>query len=134
MRERLEHTQSTTHGSVFSYLVGFLLSIIITLAAYIPVYIHQTSTHEVFSLAFLIPFVLILAFVQLTVQLWFFLHIGKESGPRWNLAFFVSTFGLVLLVVIMSVWIMNHLNTNMTPADMTNFILHDEGIQTSASH
>lgn len=134
MSEITEHKQTNTHGSVSSYIIGFILSILITIAAYIPVYVHQTSAHEVFSHAFLIPFVLILAFVQLTVQLWFFLHIGKESGPRWNLAFFVSTFGLVLLVVVMSIWIMNHLNTNMTPADMTNFILHDEGIHVSANH
>lgn len=123
-----EHKQTNAHGTVSSYVIGFFLSILITFAAYIPVAMHQNSFHELFSHAFLIPFVLILAFVQLTVQLWFFLHIGKESGPRWNLAFFVATFGLVLMVVVMSIWIMNHLNTNMTPTDMTNFILHDEGI------
>jgi len=125
----MSQTQHTnTHGSVFSYTLGFLLSIILTLVAYVPVAMHQNSFHQLFSHTFLIPFVLTLAFLQLTVQLLFFLHLGKESGPRWNLVFFISTFGLVLLVVVMSIWIMTHLNNNMTPQSMSDYLIRNEGM------
>ena len=117
------------HGSIKSYTIGFVLSIILTFAAYVPTVLYQNSQHEIFSRQLLIPLLLIFAMMQFIVQLVFFLHLAKESKPRWNLVFFVSTFMLVLLVVVASIWIMDHLNYNMTPASMSNFILKDEGIR-----
>jgi cytochrome o ubiquinol oxidase operon protein cyoD len=119
---------SNNHGSIFSYTLGFLLSIILTFAAYIPTVIHFNSHHQIFSHELLIPLLLLFAFLQLTVQLIFFLHLLQEKKPRWNFIFFISTFALVLLVVVMSIWIMSHLNYNMSPQQMKNAILHDEGI------
>ena len=121
-------TTNEQHRTVFTYSVGFLLSIILTFAAYIPTVIHANSHHQIFDHNLLIPLLLIFAFSQLIVQLIFFLHLLQEKNPRWNFVFFVSTFALVLLVVVMSIWIMNHLNYNMTPQQMNKFILHDEGI------
>jgi cytochrome o ubiquinol oxidase operon protein cyoD len=116
-------------GSLRSYLIGFILSLLLTFAAYIPVVMHQNSQHEFLAHEFLIPFVIILAFVQLVVQLLFFLHMGQESKPRWNLGIFLSTIGIVFIVIIGSIWIMTHLNYNMTPQTMNKYIIHDEGIQ-----
>lgn len=121
--EKLQEMKTENHGSIRSYTIGFILSIVLTFAAYIAVMIHENSYHKVLSHELLIPLLLIFAFAQLVVQLVFFLHILNESKPRWNLFFFVSTFSLVLLVVVMSIWIINHLNNNMTPADMTNYLM-----------
>lgn len=115
------------HRSAGSYLVGFALSLILTFAAYIPVVIHQNSYHESLSHGFLIPYVLVIATVQLVVQLLFFLHIGQEKGPRYILVVFLSTVFLVLLIVIASIWIMGHLNYNMTPQQIENYVQSQDG-------
>ena len=104
---------SPQHGSIRSYIVGFVLSIAFTLIAYWFVYQHVQSGHEMFSHAFLIPTILILAIVQLIIQLIFFLHLGKESKPYWNTLSFVYAALLVGIIVIGSMWIMVNLNYNM---------------------
>lgn len=103
-----------------SYVAGFALSILLTAASFIVV-----STHVVSSPGLLFIIVL-LALTQLIVQLIFFLHLRQESKPRWNLVMFLSTFGLVLILVIGSLWIMNHLNYNMTP-DQINSYMNKQG-------
>ena len=115
-------------SSVRYYLIGFLLSMILTLAAYIPVVIHQNSYHVIFSHQLLIPLVLLLAFAQMIVQMIFFLHLGREPRPRWNLIFFMSTASIILIIVIGSIWIMAHLNYNMTPNQMNTYIQNEEGL------
>jgi len=123
-------TEKSQHGSVRSYTIGFLLSIILTFAAYIPVVIHQNSYHQTFSHELLIPLVLFFALLQLMVQLIFFLHLaGSGSSARWNLAVFISTVCIVLVIVIGSVWIMSHLNYNMmSGSNMNKYIQNQEGI------
>lgn len=117
------------HKTTFTtYIIGFLLSIILTIAAYLFAVNHITSRHELFSHELLIALFMGLAFIQLIVQLLFFLHLGQESKPRWNLVFFLATGGAVLTVVIASLWIMYHLNYNMTPQDMNHIIILEEGI------
>ena len=60
--------------------------------------------------------------VQLLVQLVFFLHLGRNKTARWNTLAFGTTFAGILVVVLASVWIMYHLNYNMTPTEQTNYI------------
>lgn len=114
------------HITLKSYITGFVLSVIFTLAAFFivmnPGYFHM-STETV------IAAILGLAVVQLMVQLVFFLHLGKESGPRWRLAAFASTLGIVLIVIIASIWIMNNLNYNMmaSPTLMNQYIQSQDG-------
>ncbi len=119
------HTQKVT---VTTYIIGFLLSIILTFIAYLLAMNHINSLHPLFSRGIVIGVFLILAFIQLTVQLVYFLHLGQEAKPRWNLIFFFSTFSIVLLVVVASLWIMYHLNYNMMPTDMNHMILIQEGL------
>jgi cytochrome o ubiquinol oxidase operon protein cyoD len=58
----------------------------------------------------------VLAIAQMGVHLVFFLHIG--TGPDNNNNVLALAFGLlvVTLIVAGSLWIMAHLNANMTPA------------------
>jgi cytochrome o ubiquinol oxidase operon protein cyoD len=97
------------HSPFNAYLVGFLLSIVLTLVAYLFVVNHILAGWILFAA------IIILAFVQLLVQLIFFLHLGQESKPRWNLLFLLSTISIILTIVLASLWIMNHLNYNMMP-------------------
>lgn len=121
-----QHTAG--HGSLKSYIVGFILSLVLTLASFIMIQIHITSYHETIPHEVLIPVIMILAVTQLIVQLQFFLHLSQESRPRWNLIFFVSTVGVVLLVMIGSLWIMSNLNYRMTPEQMNQYIMNQDGL------
>jgi cytochrome o ubiquinol oxidase operon protein cyoD len=110
------------------YSIGFLFSLLLTLAAYIVVQVHVSSAHSIISHEFLISTILVLAFIQLGVQLFFFLHLDfGNSGNRWKLGIFISTFALVLLVVVGSLWIMDHLNYNMTPAQIDQYMQDQQG-------
>ena len=119
----------TPHGTLLSYISGFVFSLVLTLTVFILVNGHLTTGHEAYSHGFLTLAIVGLAIVQLVVQLVFFLHLGAESRPRWNLAVFL--FMLVVLVVIVggSLWIMDNLNYNMrSPQDTSTSIMKDEGI------
>lgn len=108
-----------------SYVVGFSLSLLFTLAAYFVV------VNRLLSGGMLIATIIALALLQLIVQLIFFLHLARESKPRWNLAIVLSTISIILIIIIGSLWIMNNLNYNhlRTPDETNTYILHDEGIQ-----
>lgn len=96
------------------YILGFIFSIIITMVAYSVVVMHLLAGIVALGA------ILVLAMVQLFVQLWYFLHLESEEKPYFNTIFFISTFALVFLVIVASIWIMNHLDNNMMPPDMSN--------------
>lgn len=115
------------HISVKQYIIGFILSLVLTFSAYFLTLAHTSSFHKVIPHDILITSILVLAIFQLVVQLGFFLHLWSETKPRWNLIFFVSTLGIVLIVVIGAIWIMNHLNYNMTPMQINQYIQSQDG-------
>jgi cytochrome o ubiquinol oxidase operon protein cyoD len=114
---------NTSRISIRSYLVGFVMSVALTLAAYLVVVNHSFTQNG------LIGAIITLAFIQCIVQLVLFLHIGSETRPRWKLFIFFTTVIGIGILVGGSIWIMNHLNYNMTPQDMSSYLLKDEGIQ-----
>lgn len=91
-----------------SYIAGFGLSVMFTLAAYLLVTHHAASHHALLAL------VVAFALCQFFVQMIFFLHLGNETKPRWKLAVFVFMSGVVLIVVFGSLWIINNLNYRET--------------------
>ena|SRR5690348_12300616 len=107
--------------SFVSYVVGFVLSLILTLSVYFAV------TNKFLTGNAIVIFALIFAIIQLIVQLYFFLHLGRESKPKWNLIFFLSTLSIVILVIGASIWIMANLNYNMSPRQMEEYIQSQEG-------
>lgn len=117
------------HPKLIYYISGFIISVVLTLIAFFIVNLHVTSNHEILPHELIIGIILTLALIQLGVQLFFFLHIGDEKKPHWNLTFFVFTFSLILIIIIGSLWIMNNLNYNMTPKEMNKYMLLEEGIQ-----
>lgn len=127
-KEHIAQKASESHGSVTSYVIGFALSLGLTFAAY-----YIVTTTLIASTAIL-PSILSLAFLQLLVQLYYFLHLGQEKKPHWNLWFFLLTAVTILTVVIGAIWIMDHLNKNMTPDAVQKFILHDEGLKTETGY
>jgi cytochrome o ubiquinol oxidase operon protein cyoD len=96
-----------------AYVTGFLFSLIFTLIAWGIVNRHVTSGHRVYSHLFINILVLSLAILQLVVQLIFFLHLGREKKPRWNLQALLAAVGIIIILVVGSIWIMNNLNYSM---------------------
>jgi cytochrome o ubiquinol oxidase operon protein cyoD len=104
---------SNSHGSVTTYVIGFTLSVVLTLAAYFSV------SHHVFGRTSLIAVIFVLAAVQLLVQLMFFLHLGREGKPRLNLMTFLFMLLVLFIVVGGTIWIMNNLDYHMmTPKEL----------------
>ncbi|MBA3757678.1 cytochrome o ubiquinol oxidase subunit IV [Candidatus Saccharibacteria bacterium] len=110
-------------GTTVSYLFGFILSLELTLAAYFLVVNRVLESRQ------LILTIMGLGVAQLLVQLVFFLHLGRESKPRWNLTVF-SFMALVLVVLVGgSLWIMSNLDYNtMTPTEIETKLLEEEAI------
>jgi cytochrome o ubiquinol oxidase subunit IV len=115
------------HVTLKSYVVGFILAVTLTCTSFALVHIHVAHHHEFPPDSFMgiaLPF---LALVQFFVQLFFFLHIGKETKPRWKLLVLGFMILIVLILVIGSLWIMHNLNYRMTPQQINTYMLHQDG-------
>lgn len=110
-------------GKLRSYVVGFILSILLTLTAFLIVK-DKLLTGWGLTLA-LIGF----AVIQLMVQLLFFLHLDRESKPRWSLLVFGFMTLVLAIVVIGSLWIMNNLNYRvMMPSETDKYLIEQEAM------
>jgi cytochrome o ubiquinol oxidase operon protein cyoD len=114
--------ESEGQGGFQSYVVGFILSLVLTFFAYNAVVSHW------FTGTALIVFIVLLALVQLGVQLVFFLHLNRESNPRWNLLAFSFAVVVVLILVLGSLWIMNHLDASMNAQQMNKYMNTQDGL------
>jgi cytochrome o ubiquinol oxidase operon protein cyoD len=110
------------HGTIGSYVIGFILSLIFTLIPYFLVTRHTVSGNA------LLASILGFAMLQMVVQITFFLHLGRGPKPKWNLFFFLSTVGIILIVVGGSIMIINNLHYNMLPSDQIKKLANEEGI------
>jgi len=110
------------HGTMLSYVVGFILSLIFTANAYYAV-VSKSITGQALLVA-----ILGFALLQMAVQIFFFLHLGRGPKPLYNVVFFVGTVGIILVVVLGSMFIMDNLHYNMTPAGVTKKLAQEESI------
>lgn len=119
-KENLQRpSQQPVAATVWLYIVGFVLAVGLTILAYLTVTEHWlVGSTLVFGL-------MGLAVIQFVVQLIFFLHVGQESKPRWNLAVFLFTLLVLMVIVFGSLWIMYNLNynMNMTSEQMDEFMI-----------
>ncbi|MBE1445256.1 cytochrome o ubiquinol/quinol oxidase subunit IV [Paenibacillus sp. OAS669] len=94
------HSRDEAHGSVQSYTMGFVMSLLLTA---IPVAIVLGGWLTGITKAVVL---MAAGTLQLIVQLWFFMHLRDEKKPRYQLISLLL--GLVILIVIVagSMWIM----------------------------
>lgn len=98
------------HKTLASRFIGFGASLILTLAAFFLIFRPDTMH---LGMRMTITVLFILAILQFIVQSICFLNVWGEKGPRWNLLIFISTLSIVVIIVVFSIWVMNHLNYNM---------------------
>lgn len=93
-----------------AYVSGFVLSIVLTMAAYVVVQAHLGAGKQVLAQPTVLITILSFAVAQLAVQLWFFLHLGEEARPHWRFTALLFAISFVLIVVVGSIWIMANLD------------------------
>ena len=104
------HDDSGYHATVKGYVVGFLLSMLLTA---IPFWLVMGSVLPSPRVTAFV--VLAFAAVQMVVHMVYFLHMNAKAEGGWSLLALVFTAGLVVIMLAGSIWVMYHLNTNMMP-------------------
>jgi cytochrome o ubiquinol oxidase operon protein cyoD len=99
--------EDSSHGSVKSYVIGFVLSVILTAIPFALV------MHPVMTKAATLWTILGFAVVQVLVHLHYFLHLDRSSTQRNNVFAFAFTGLVILLLVGLSLWIMFSIHTVM---------------------
>lgn len=100
MAHHENHANHESHGSTKSYVIGFIISIILTIIPLVLVLNHMMSKTA------LIVVSLVMAVAQFLVQLFFFMHIREGEGPKYNVMALILGIVVVFTVVAGSMWIM----------------------------
>ena len=107
------HASHDAHGALHAsrrtYVIGFLLSVVLTA---VPFWLVMTGALDPTTTGVLIVGA---AIVQILVHTVCFLHVNTQSESGWTLMAYIFTAVLVLIVIAGSLWIMFHLNSNMMP-------------------
>ena len=107
------HHDGASHGTFKSYMIGFVLSVILTAIPFWLVMTHQVApgTTKFLIIGF--------AAVQFVVHMVYFLHMNSKSEGGWNMMAMLLTIILLFIVLTGSIWVMYHMNANMMP-NMSN--------------
>lgn len=104
------HAEHADHGSLKSYAIGFILSVILTA---IPFWLVMGNVFQDSGTTALV--ILSFAAVQVVVHMIYFLHMNTKSEGGWNMLALIFTVVLVVIMFAGSIWVMYHLNHNMMP-------------------
>ncbi|NIZ03040.1 cytochrome o ubiquinol oxidase subunit IV [Thalassospira lucentensis] len=105
-----DHGDGASHGTFNSYLIGFILSVILTA---IPFWLVMDGVLD--SKMATAAFVVALGVVQIIVHMVYFLHMNTKSEGGWNMLALIFTLVIVVIAVSGSLWVMYHMNINMMP-------------------
>ena len=103
------HDAAHHHGSRRTYLIGFLLSVVLTAVPFWLVMSGALSSQA--TAATIVAF----AVIQILVHTVCFLHVNTRSEGGWTLMAYAFAAVIVLIVIAGSLWIMHHLSLNMMP-------------------
>lgn len=92
------------------YIFGFVLSLLFTLGGY------ELVVHHAFTQPVLLASVIILAILQLIVQLECFLHLGSDLSTRARVVALGVALVIVAILISGSLWIMYNLSQRMMPS------------------
>lgn len=108
-----DHDDHAEHGSLKSYAIGFLLSVILTA---IPFWLVMGKVFDNSAITTIV--ILAFAVVQIVVHMVYFLHMNTKVEGGWSMLALIFTIVLVGIVLSGSLWVMYNLNTNMMPGPM----------------
>ena len=96
-----------SHGTRASYIVGFVLAVVLTAIPFALVATHSLSKVQT------ILVIAVAAVLQILVHLRWFLHLRFATSPRENVLAIAFTAVLVVLMVGGSLWVMLDLQVRM---------------------
>ena len=100
-------SHDASHGSVKSYAIGFILSVILTIIPF-GLVMYPTLPKSI-----TLMIVLAFAVIQVLVHLVYFLHLDRSEAQRENVIAFVFAGLVIVLLVGLSLWIMFSIHTYM---------------------
>ena len=103
-------TEAMGHGSMKSYLTGFVLAALLTA---VPFWLVMTGALG--SVQATVAAIFLMAGAQMIVHVVCFLHVNRAAEGGWTLVALIFTSVLLLILIVGSLWIMYHLNSNMMP-------------------
>jgi cytochrome o ubiquinol oxidase operon protein cyoD len=107
------HDAGHVHGSLRGYLTGFGLSVVLTA---IPFWLVMTGALDSKQATALV--ILAFAIVQVVVHMVYFLHMNARAEGGWSMMALIFTIVFVGIGLSGSVWVMYHLNANMSPGSV----------------
>lgn len=108
-KQPLSDAQNKWHATTKSYGIGFILSLALTLTAFL--FVGKEILSKELSLYLIIALALLQAFVQLV----FFFHLTKNDKKDWQTLIFIAMLSVLLIIVIGSLWIMHDLDKRAMP-------------------
>ena len=105
------HDDIGYHATVKGYVIGFVLSVILTA---IPFWMVMTKALPPGATGFII---LGFAAVQMIVHMIYFLHMNAKVEGGWSMLALLFTGITVVIMLAGSIWVMYHMNANMMPVD-----------------
>ncbi|MET0251216.1 MAG: cytochrome o ubiquinol oxidase subunit IV [Novosphingobium sp.] len=106
------HADEVGHGSMRGYMVGFVLSAVLTI---IPFWLVMSGTLANPQLTAIV--VVVMAVAQILVHTVCFLHLNTRAEGGWTLMAYAFTAVLVVITIGGSLWIMYHLNLNLMASE-----------------
>jgi cytochrome o ubiquinol oxidase operon protein cyoD len=104
------HGNGHAHSTFSGYMLGFVLSVVLTA---IPFWLVMSGTLPSKQVTALV--IMAFAIVQIVVHMIFFLHMSPKSENGWTMMALIFTIVMVVIALSGSLWVMNHLNSNMMP-------------------
>ena len=104
------HGDAPAHGSRKDYIIGFLLSVLLTAIPFALVMTNAFADTRITA-----GVVTVCAVVQIVVHMIYFLHMNTKSENGWTLMALIFTVVLVGITIAGSLWVMYHMNVNMMP-------------------
>ncbi len=98
------------HGSMRDYVIGFVLSVILTVIPFWLV-MGEVIDSKVWTVALIMGF----GAVQIVVHMVYFLHMNRKSEGGWIIMSLLFTGIIILIALVGSLWVMHHLDANMMP-------------------
>ena len=96
-----------SHGSVKQYVIGFIISIVLTVVPF------GMVMNGGFPKGLTVTVLVVTMLLQVWVQLVLFLHMKRTNEQRWQVLSFWYTFLTIAIIFVGSVWILYHLHLHM---------------------
>lgn len=97
------------HKTLSSRIIGYLLSLILTLIAFLVTLNPDFQS----TIPITTTLLLALALLQFIVQSICFLNVWEKEGPPWKLMIYVSTLSIAMVIIVFTIWIIHRLDYNM---------------------